>query len=128
MGSSRGASFIILNLAWIYKISTAARFAKPREEDKSVLQTALYFIVAPLGIMVPVYLMGMLGLISQITAGNWNLPAVTFHVFSSLISIIITIAALGASLAIFHTNAMNLYPAVADLLTTLQPVFKNKKA
>jgi len=30
---------------------------------------------------------------------------------------------LGVSLAIIHTNAMNLYPATADLLASIQPLF-----
>ncbi|QGA55312.1 cytosine permease [Sulfolobus sp. E5-1-F] len=108
-------------LSWTYKISTATRFAK--EEGNKVT----YFIAAPLGIMIPVYLMGILGYISQVSAGNWNIPAVSFPVTSGLIGIIIAIASIGASLAILHTNAMNLYPAVADLLTALQPVLKKRE-
>ncbi|EZQ11528.1 thiamine permease [Candidatus Acidianus copahuensis] len=121
-GLSVGLVLSFSILAWTYKISTATRFAKPQDTDKSLL----YLISAPLGIMVPVYLMGILGLFSQTMAGNWNLPAVTFPVSGTIIGVIIAMASIGASLAILHTNAMNLYPAVADLLTALQSAFKSK--
>ncbi|WP_148691140.1 purine-cytosine permease family protein [Acidianus manzaensis] len=121
-GASIGLVLSFSILSWTYKISTATRFAKPYEETGR----KFYFISAPLGIMVPVYLMGILGFVSQKAAGDWNLPAVAFPV-SSALAIIVGIASIGAALAILHTNAMNLYPAVADFLTAVQPAFKNNK-
>ncbi|ABP95296.1 MULTISPECIES: purine-cytosine permease family protein [Metallosphaera] len=119
-GASIGLVLAFSLLSWTYKISTATRFAKPYKG-----RSLSNFVSAPLGIMVPVYLMGVLGFISQKTAGNWNLPAVSFPVASSL-AIIVGIASVGAALAILHTNAMNLYPAVADLITAIQPALKRK--
>ncbi|WP_238026378.1 purine-cytosine permease family protein [Metallosphaera javensis (ex Hofmann et al. 2022)] len=120
-GASIGLVLAFSLLSWTYKISTATRFARPYER-----RSASYFLSAPLGIMVPVYLMGILGFISQKSAGNWNLPAVSFPVTSAL-AVVAGVASVGAALAILHTNAMNLYPAVADFITAVQPAFRSRR-
>lgn len=112
-------------LSWTYKISTSTRFATPFERTKGGSRI-LYAIAPGVGIMVPVLLMGIVGYASQAYAGNWNVAAVHFPLASSALLLVAFVASLGASLAIIHTNAMNLYPATADLLTALQPFFKNK--
>lgn len=105
-------------LSWTYKITTVTRFAKP--SDKISIS---YFVSPGLGIMLPVLLMGILGYISQNAAGNWNLAAI----YKPGDPIWVIIAAIGASLAIIHTNSMNLYPAVADLLVSIEPFIRKVK-
>jgi purine-cytosine permease-like protein len=73
--------------------------------------------------MLPVFLMGLLGYISQDTTGNWNLAAI----YSPGDPIWVLVAAIGASIAIIHTNSMNLYPAVADLLVSTDAFMKKMK-
>ncbi|BFI74522.1 purine-cytosine permease family protein [Sulfurisphaera ohwakuensis] len=113
-------------LSWTYKISTSTRFAKPYEETKGFMKI-IYAIAPGVGIMIPVLLMGIIGYASQAYANNWNIAAVSFPVHSTLLLAVAFIASLGASLAIIHTNAMNLYPATADLLTALQPFLKKQR-
>jgi purine-cytosine permease-like protein len=105
-------------LSWAYKITTITRFAKP------YTKSSLYYFLSPgLGIMLPVFLMGLLGYISQDTTGNWNLAAI----YSPGDPIWVLVAAIGASIAIIHTNSMNLYPAVADLLVSTDAFMKKMK-
>lgn len=65
--------------------------------------------------------MGILGFAGQYYANNWNVAALSFPPSTP---IWVLIAALGASLAIIHTNAMNLYPSAIDLLVALDPVIR----
>jgi purine-cytosine permease-like protein len=113
-------------LGWAYKISTITRFAKPSKQTKGVLSRFSYFTSAPVAIMLPVFMMGVLGLVSQSVAGNWNVAALSFPALSGITGIVVFVASIGAALAIIHTNAMNLYPATADLLASVQSLFKKK--
>ncbi|AOL16561.1 thiamine permease [Sulfolobus sp. A20] len=106
-------------LSWSYKITTVTRFAKPYNG-----RSVAYFLSPGLGIMLPVLLMGILGYISQATTGNWNLAAI----YRPGDPVWVIFAAIGASIAIIHTNAMNLYPAVADLLVAVEVFFKRIKS
>ncbi|MEM0363474.1 MAG: cytosine permease [Sulfolobaceae archaeon] len=113
-------------LSWTYKISTSTRFAKPYETTKGFMRV-IYAIAPAIGIMVPVLLMGIIGYASQAYTNNWNIAAVHFPVHSELLLVVAFVASLGASLAIIHTNAMNLYPATVDLLTALQPFLRKQR-
>ncbi|MEM0139964.1 MAG: cytosine permease [Ferroplasma sp.] len=117
-------------LAWSYKISTQTRFGIPFKNARSPIQRLGYFISSPFGIMLPVFLMGIIGLIgNSIEPGTgWNIAILPFAHLHGLLGVVVFIAALGVSLAIIHTNAMNLYPATADLLASIQPAFKKKSA
>lgn len=102
-------------LSWTYKITTITRFAKPYKGF------SLSFFLSPgVGIMIPVLLMGLLGYISQAVTGNWNIAAI----YSPKDPVWVLFAAIGATIAIVHTNSMNLYPAVADLLTAIEGFIK----
>ncbi len=113
-------------LAWSYKISTQTRFAYPFSKKDSGEKRSWYFLSSPIGIMLPVFLMGIMGLIgNSVDPGiGWNIAVLSFPALHGIYGIVIFIAALGVSLAIIHTNAMNLYPATADLLASIQPIFK----
>ncbi|MCL4404840.1 MAG: cytosine permease [Candidatus Marsarchaeota archaeon] len=113
-------------LGWAYKISTVTRFAKPSKQTKGALSRFNYFASAPVAIMLPVFMMGVLGLVSQSVAGNWNVAALSFPALSGITGIVVFVASVGAALAIIHTNAMNLYPATADLLASVQNLFRKK--
>ncbi len=115
-------------LAWSYKISTQTRFGIPFRKTKSRLQRFGYFISSPVGIIIPVLLMGIIGLMgNSVEPGTgWNIAVLPFAHLHGLFGVIVFIAALGVSLAIIHTNAMNLYPATADLLAAIQPGFSKK--
>ncbi len=115
-------------LAWSYKISTQTRFGHPFSNTDSALKRFTYFISSPVGIMIPVLLMGLIGLVGNSVEPKigWNIAILSFPGLHGLFGIVVFIAALGVSLAIIHTNAMNLYPATADLLAALQPAFKKK--
>ncbi|AWR93713.1 purine-cytosine permease family protein [Acidianus brierleyi] len=106
-------------LSWAYKITTITRFAKPYNKF-----SLSYFVSPGIGIMLPVFLMGLLGYISQGATGNWNLAAV----YRNGDPIWVLVAAIGASIAIIHTNSMNLYPAVADLLVSMETFMKKAKS
>ncbi|MGC8609596.1 MAG: purine-cytosine permease family protein, partial [Thermoplasmata archaeon] len=70
-----------------------------------------------------VILMGSLGFFSLIGTGNWNIAAVHFSRVGAVGGAIAIAASIGAALAIIHTNSMNLYPATADLLSSIQAIF-----
>ncbi|WP_069807838.1 hypothetical protein [Vulcanisaeta thermophila] len=65
--------------------------------------------------------MGILGFAGQYYANNWNVAALSFPPSTPWW---VLVAALGASLAIIHTNAMNLYPSAIDLLVAIDPVIR----
>lgn len=99
------ASFSIVG--WAYDMSTVSRFAVPRGSER---RRAPYFWLPSIGIMLPVLLMGVLGMYSQKATGTWNIAS------AGHISGWGAAAAVGVTLAIMHTNAMNLYPATFDIL------------
>ncbi|MGC9152795.1 MAG: purine-cytosine permease family protein [Vulcanisaeta sp.] len=103
-------------LSWAYKTSTTSRFARPSDKVN-----VLYGLATPIGIIIPIYLMGILGFAGQYYANNWNIAALSFPPSTP---IWVLLAALGASLAIIHTNAMNLYPSAIDLLVAIDPVIR----
>lgn len=107
-------------LAWAYKISTTSRFAVPAQRTGGM--TGRYFLAAPVGIMLSVLLMGVLGAYSQQATGNWNIALLGAHISGWGF-----VAAIGAALAVIHTNAMNLYPSTVDLLVALNTVFKPRR-
>lgn len=106
-------------LAWMYKTSTLSRFARPRDKSK---HKTWYTMVPGVGIMIPVMLMGVMGMYSQQAIGNWNIA-----VLGARISGWGFAAAIGAALGVMHTNAMNLYPSTVDLLVSLNTVRKPTK-
>lgn len=104
-------------LAWTYKLSTTSRFAVPSEKTNGT--RASYFLAPSVGIMLAVLLFGILGAYSQQATGNWNIA-----LLGSSISGWGFVAAIGAALAVIHTNAMNLYPSTVDLLVAINNVRK----
>jgi purine-cytosine permease-like protein len=104
-------------LAWTYKLSTTSRFAV--SSAKTGGTKASYFLLPSIGIMLAVLVMGVLGAFSQQATGNWNIALLGAHISGWGF-----VAALGAALAVLHTNAMNLYPSTVDLLVVLNNVHK----
>jgi purine-cytosine permease-like protein len=84
--------------------------------------TALYFLAAPVGIMLSVLVMGVLGAYSQQATGNWNIALLGAHISGWGF-----VAAIGAALAVIHTNAMNLYPSTVDLLVALNTMSRPRR-
>ncbi|KAA8922861.1 cytosine permease [Thermoplasma sp.] len=125
-GSAIGLVLAFSILAWAYKVSTISRFARMKHDGEPISERSLFFLAPSIGIIIPVYMMGVLGLISQAAAGNWNLAAIRFGGISSVEGLIAIIASIGASLAIIHTNSMNLYPATADLLSAIEGLFNRR--
>lgn len=118
-GASIGLVLAFSLLSWTYKISTATRFAKPYKGGvcpTSCLPPRDHGPRLPHG------------------RARFHLaedcrelePARRLISVASSLAIIVGIASVGAALAILHTNAMNLYPAVADLITAIQPALKRK--
>jgi purine-cytosine permease-like protein len=104
-------------LAWTYKLSTTSRFAVPSAQTKGT--RAWYFLAPSVGIMLAVLVFGVLGVYSQESTGNWNIALLGAHISGWGF-----VAAIGAALAVLHTNAMNLYPSTVDLLVALNNVHK----
>lgn len=104
-------------LAWTYKLSTTSRFAVPSAKTGGT--RASYFLAPSVGIMLAVLMFGVLGAYSQQATGNWNIA-----LLGSSISGWGFVAAIGAALAVIHTNAMNLYPSTVDLLVALNNIRK----
>jgi purine-cytosine permease-like protein len=104
-------------LAWTYKLSTTSRFAVPSAKTGGT--RASYFLLPAVGIMLAVLVMGVLGAFSQQATGNWNIALLGAHISGWGF-----VAALGAALAVLHTNAMNLYPSTVDLLVVMNNVHK----
>lgn len=98
-------------LAWAYEFSTVSRFCPPKTADERPARRAAYFSAATVGVLLPVLLMGVLGLVGKASTGEWNIALIAKD-----LPVGGAIAALGVILAIAHTNAMNLYPAVTKLL------------
>ncbi|NNC23409.1 thiamine permease [Salinisphaera sp. USBA-960] len=104
-------------LAWSYEFSTASRFCRPATSDESRGSKVAYFSAATAGVLLPVLLMGILGLITKSTTGKWNVA-----LLAKDLPVAGVVAAVGVILAIAHTNAMNLYPAVTKLLAAGETV------
>jgi purine-cytosine permease-like protein len=79
-------------------------------------------LVPSVGIMLAVLVMGVLGSYSQQATGSWNIALLGAHISGWGF-----VAALGAALAVLHTNAMNLYPSTVDLLVVLNNVHKRTR-
>src|SRR3984957_6985214 len=107
-------------LAWTYKLSTTSRFAVPAAKTGGT--RASYFLAPSVGIMLAVLVFGVLGAYSNQATGNWNIA-----LLGSSISGWGFVAAIGAALAVIHTNAMNLYPSTVDLLVALNNVHKPRR-
>lgn len=107
-------------LAWTYKLSTTSRFAVPSSKTNGT--RASYFLAPSVGIMLAVLVFGVLGAYSNQATGNWNIA-----LLGSSISGWGFVAAIGAALAVIHTNAMNLYPSTVDLLVALNNIRKPTK-
>jgi purine-cytosine permease-like protein len=104
-------------LAWTYKLSTTSRFAVPASRTGGM--KASYFLAPSVGIMLAVLVFGVLGAYSNEATGNWNIA-----LLGSSISGWGFVAAVGAALAVIHTNSMNLYPSTVDLLVALNNIRK----
>ena len=104
-------------LAWAYEFSTVSRFCPPKTADESRTRRAAYFSAATVGVLLPVLLMGVLGLVGKASTGEWNIALIAKD-----LPVGGAVAALGVILAIAHTNAMNLYPAVTKLLAASEIV------
>ena len=104
-------------LAWTYKLSTTSRFAVPSARTGGT--RASYFLAPSVGIMLSVLVFGVLGIYSQESTGNWNIALLGAHISGWGF-----VAAIGAALAVIHTNAMNLYPSTVDLLVAINNVHK----
>ncbi|MGC8519049.1 MAG: purine-cytosine permease family protein [Steroidobacteraceae bacterium] len=98
-------------LSWAYIFPTVTRFCLPSSQDESSVRRTSYMLAPSVGVMAAVVIMGALGLISLGMTGQWNvaLLAKSLPVWGE-------VSAIGVILAIAHTNAMNLYPAVTTLL------------
>jgi purine-cytosine permease-like protein len=72
--------------------------------------------------MLAVLVMGVVGTYSQQATGSWNVALLGAHISGWGF-----VAALGAALAVLHTNAMNLYPSTVDLLVVLNNVHKRMR-
>lgn len=107
-------------LAWTYKLSTTSRFARPASRTGGMRPS--YFLAPSVGIMLAVLIFGVLGVYSQESTGNWNIALLGAHISGWGF-----VAALGAALAVLHTNAMNLYPSTVDLLVALNNVHKPRR-
>lgn len=109
-------------LAWAYEFSTVSRFCRPSTRDEPMRSKVAYFSAATLGVMLPVLLMGALGLVSKSSTGEWNIALIAKD-----LPLTGAVAAIGVILAIAHTNAMNLYPAVTKLLAASETVRAPRK-
>ncbi|MGO9959056.1 MAG: purine-cytosine permease family protein [Solirubrobacteraceae bacterium] len=107
-------------LAWTYKLSTTSRFAVPSAKTKGT--RASYFLAPSIGIMLAVLVMGVVGTYSQQATGSWNIALLGAHISGWGF-----VAAMGAALAVLHTNAMNLYPSTVDLLVVLNNVHRRMR-
>src|SRR6202050_896406 len=107
-------------LAWTYKLSTTSRFAVPSAKTRGTRPS--YFLAPSVGIMLAVLVFGILGVYSQESTGNWNIALLGAHISGWGF-----VAAIGAALAVLHTNAMNLYPSTVDLLVALNNIHQPRR-
>jgi purine-cytosine permease-like protein len=116
-GSALSTVLTFSILAWTYKLSTTSRFAVPSAKTGGTRPS--YFLAPSVGIMLAVLVFGVLGVYSNQATGNWNIA-----LLGSSITGWGFVAAIGAALAVIHTNAMNLYPSTVDLLVAISNVVK----
>lgn len=109
-------------LAWAYDFPTVTRFCPPAEYREKSLQRMLYSLAPAIGVMSAVLFMGILGLIALQMTGDWNIA-----LLGKNLPIWGEISAIGVILAIAHTNAMNLYPAVTKLLAVVNVTSKPRR-
>ncbi|MBO0848028.1 MAG: cytosine permease [Pseudonocardia sp.] len=107
-------------LSWTYKLSTVSRFAVPAARTGG--QRPSYFLAPTAGVMVALIGMGVVGLYSQAATGQWNVALLAQNLPGWGI-----VAAVGVAVAVLHTNAMNLYPAMVDLLVALNTVRRPRR-
>lgn len=107
-------------LSWTYKLSTVSRFAVPAERTGG--QRPSYFLSPGAGVMVALIGMGVVGIYSKAATGEWNIALLGQEIEGWGI-----IAAIGVAVAVVQTNAMNLYPAMIDLLVALNTVRRPRK-
>ncbi|MHB1780388.1 purine-cytosine permease family protein [Acidithiobacillus sp.] len=101
-------------LYWAYDFSTVTRFCTPIENKETKLRSFKYAIAPSAGVMSAVFFMGILGMVAMQMTGDWNIALLGKNLpFWGEVS------AIGVILAIAHTNAMNLYPAVTKLLAVI---------
>jgi len=101
-------------LAWSYDFPTVTRFCVPPTAQEKASDRVLYLLAPAIGVMSAVLFMGLLGLVALQMTGDWNIALLGKNLpFWGEIS------AIGVILAIAHTNAMNLYPAVTKLLAVI---------
>ena len=98
-------------LAWAYIFPTVTRFCPPPTPEETRARRAIFMLAPSLGVMAAVLAMGALGLIALRMTGDWNIA-----LLGRSLPVWGEISAIGVILAIAHTNAMNLYPAVTTLL------------
>ena len=98
-------------LSWAYIFPTVTRFCPPSTPQESSIRRAAYMLAPGIGVMSAVVIMGALGRVALGMTGEWNIALLGQH-----LPIWGEVSAIGVILAIAHTNAMNLYPAVTTLL------------
>ena len=98
-------------LAWAYIFPTVTRFCPPLTAAEKPARRALYMLAPSVGVMAAVLIMGALGLTALRMTGDWNIA-----LLGKSLPVWGEVSAIGVILAIAHTNAMNLYPAVTTLL------------
>jgi purine-cytosine permease-like protein len=106
-------------IGWLYVMSTVSRFCRPASQTP---RRAAYFLLPSIGIMLPVLVMGIIGMFSQEATGNWNIA-----LLGANISGWGAVAAIGVTLAVVHTNALNLYPSTMDFLALFNSVSKARR-
>ncbi len=106
-------------LAWAYDFPTVTRFCVPLTAQEKPSDRALYLLAPAVGVMSAVFFMGLLGLVALQMTGDWNIA-----LLGKSLPFWGEISAIGVILAIAHTNAMNLYPAVTKLLAVINVVGK----
>lgn len=101
-------------LAWAYIFPTVTRFCPPPSRKEKLAEKAWYMLAPGVGVMSAVVLMGALGLTALRMTGQWNVA-----MLGKSLPVWGEISAIGVILAIAHTNAMNLYPAVTTFLAVV---------
>ena len=101
-------------LAWAYIFPTVTRFCPPLSREDKAVERAWYALAPTVGVMSAVLLMGILGLVTLKMTGDWNVA-----MLGRSLPVWGEISAIGVILAIAHTNAMNLYPAVTTFLAVV---------
>ncbi len=101
-------------LAWAYIFPTVTRFCPAPTPAESRGKRAWYMLAPSIGVMSAVLVMGILGLVTLRMTGDWNVA-----MLGRSLPVWGEISAIGVILAIAHTNAMNLYPAVTTFIAVV---------